>query len=260
MNLLHMMSLPVDLRALRRLAASRGYAADEGRALHHFLCEVFGKSIAQPFRLMVAPRQSGASLYAYTLIDEASLKQNAETAAPELETALGLSRLAVKTMPAQWTQGRRLAFDVRVRPVRRLIKPMQAWSRNVGRQQARGEATPPPFKKGAEVDAFIISRQRQFPDGLPEEADGFSRERVYIDWLEERLAGGALLDRNCTHLAHFARSKIERREIQEGPDATLHGELTITNSEAFAKLLAGGIGRHKAYGYGMLLLRPAQGK
>ena len=36
----------------------------------------------------------------------------------------------------------------------------------------------------------------------------------------------------------------------------LYGELEVTDPEAFNRLLATGIGRDKAYGYGMLLLRP----
>ena len=43
----------------------------------------------------------------------------------------------------------------------------------------------------------------------------------------------------------------------EGPDAVMRGVLTITDPDAFSSLLASGIGRHRAYGYGMLLLRPA---
>ncbi|GHE81823.1 hypothetical protein GCM10019059_44550 [Camelimonas fluminis] len=44
----------------------------------------------------------------------------------------------------------------------------------------------------------------------------------------------------------------------EGPDATFHGSLVVTDPEAFTILLARGVGRHRAYGYGMLLLRPPQ--
>ena len=38
----------------------------------------------------------------------------------------------------------------------------------------------------------------------------------------------------------------------------MRGVLTITDSEAFASTLAQGIGRHRSYGFGMLLLRPAR--
>lgn len=50
--------------------------------------------------------------------------------------------------------------------------------------------------------------------------------------------------------------KMHKR-YSEGPDAVLRGELVITDAAKFTELLASGIGRHKAYGYGMLLLRPA---
>ena len=36
----------------------------------------------------------------------------------------------------------------------------------------------------------------------------------------------------------------------------MRGVLTITDPDAFAQLLARGVGRHRSYGYGMLLLRP----
>jgi CRISPR system Cascade subunit CasE len=42
----------------------------------------------------------------------------------------------------------------------------------------------------------------------------------------------------------------------EKPDVTLRGRLSITDSAAFADLLRRGVGRHKAFGFGMLLLRP----
>ena len=38
----------------------------------------------------------------------------------------------------------------------------------------------------------------------------------------------------------------------------MRGILAITDPTAFADLLARGVGRHRAYGYGMLLLRPAR--
>ena len=53
------------------------------------------------------------------------------------------------------------------------------------------------------------------------------------------------------------RSAGLRGGYSEGPDALMRGVLEITDGPAFAQLLAGGVGRHRAYGYGMLLLRPA---
>jgi CRISPR system Cascade subunit CasE len=42
----------------------------------------------------------------------------------------------------------------------------------------------------------------------------------------------------------------------EGPDAVLEGVLEVVDGEAFAALLRRGVGRHRAFGFGMLLLRP----
>lgn len=268
MSALHLASLPVNLREFRRLAAFRGFGADEGRALHHLLSETFGKGLLQPFRLMPAPKGTGgglgATLYAYTGTPEEVLRKNLELAAPELLNALGTGHLALRDMPETWREGRRLAFDLRVRPVRRLLKPLEGWSREENRRGLKGEDLRGPMKKGSEVDAFLIARLRQFPEGLPEDAETgeFSRESIYLDWLAERFEGVAVLDRQATRMTRFARNRVQRsaengkEAISEGPDATFHGELTVTDGEAFQKLLTSGVGRHAAYGFGMLLLRP----
>jgi CRISPR system Cascade subunit CasE len=41
-----------------------------------------------------------------------------------------------------------------------------------------------------------------------------------------------------------------------GPDVILAGELTVADAEGFLALLARGVGRHRAFGFGMLLLSP----
>ena len=80
-------------------------------------------------------------------------------------------------------------------------------------------------------------------------------------WLAEHLAGAArLLD--C-RLEAFARTQVARRDGTrrlrwiEGPDAVISGTLEVAGPEAFGQRLARGIGRHRAFGFGMLLLRPA---
>ena len=91
----------------------------------------------------------------------------------------------------------------------------------------------------------------------------YSREQVYAEWLANKLvgSGGVTLDVERTKLVSFQRTRAHRKlhaRHSEGPDAVMRGILTITDSAAFANLLARGIGRHRAYGYGMLLLRPAR--
>ncbi|MBF0192638.1 MAG: type I-E CRISPR-associated protein Cas6/Cse3/CasE [Magnetococcales bacterium] len=242
MSTLHMISLPLDLRALRRWSAGRNLAADEGCALHHLLSETFGKGVLQPFRLMVAREGRAGTLYAYTVQDAVSLRETAcETACPESLVVCDPARLAVKAMPDEWRTGRRLAFDIRVRPVRRLLRPTGDFKR-----------------QGAEVDVFLVEALRRFPDASPEEAGiELKRDQVYAQWFAERLGKAAHLE--IVHMTGFERTRVLRHGsvLAQGPDVSFQGELTVTDGAKFAEKLARGIGRHAAYGYGMLLLRPA---
>lgn len=239
---LHLIELPISLRALHQWAGRRKLGEDEGLILHHLLGESFGPSALQPFRLMVAPRARDGSLYAYADQDAATLAAQAQaTLTPDLAETLDLRHLRSLPRPAMWTPGQRLGFDLRLRPVIRLASPLQAQTET---------GTPLTLRKGAEVDAFLAGALRD------QAAD---REATYLDWLAARLAPAASLDRGASRLASFERSRVMRegRRI-EGPDAVIHGTLTVTDPAAFADLLARGIGRHRAYGYGMLLLRPPQ--
>lgn len=239
MSPLHLISLPLDLSLLRRWAAMRCFGADEGLALHHLLSETFGKGVLQPFRLMAAPGAARATLYAYARSDEASLRQTArECAMPDTLAVCGLDGLSSKEMPETWREGRRLAFDLRVRPTKRLLKPAGV------------------FGKGAEIDAYLAEALRQHPEERPAE-NPVERESTYRKWLEERLGDAATLEE--ARMIHFARRPVLRgKTSREGPDVTWHGELTVVDSEVFAARLASGVGRHAAFGYGMLLLRPAR--
>jgi len=260
MNPLYMISLPVDLRELRKQCAVHGFGADEGRALHHFLCETFGKSAVQLFRLM--PGRNGspmASLYGYSSRTLAEFRQTAqETAMPESASLFDLERLAAKSMPEVWTEGRRLAFDIRIRPVKRLLKPLEA-ATHATRRALLNDREVKPFAKGQEVDAYLVTRLRDHPEACRDASGGMTREAVYRDWLAERLHG-AMLDAGATRMVSCERARVLRGSRQlEAPDVVFHGGLTVCDPAEFSKSLAKGIGRHKAYGYGMLLLRPARG-
>lgn len=255
-----MISLPIDVRAFRQWAATRAFSVDEGRALHHLLGEAFGRGTIKPFRLMVARGARSATLFGYTMTDEARLRATAvETGTPDVLAVADPVRLATKELPATWQTGRRLAFDVRIRPVRRLTKPLEGQTREQERHRQLGMNVPPGFRKGAEVDAFLVERLRSHSDGPPDGADLRDREAVYIDWLKERLQPAAELIAQRTRMSHYRRMTVDRRQPIEGPDAILQGELSITDSAAFSRILAKGLGRHTSYGYGMLLLRPAEG-
>lgn len=230
--MIHLLHAPLDPGAFAQWAAGRDRGRrgfDAGLALHRLLSAMFGKGVLQPFRLF-APREGGWSLYAYTEEELQALLDLARTVAPpEMLAVLPLEKLRAKPMPAAFAPGQRLGFDLRARPVRR----------------------------GAhEMDAFQWEAEKVFasdPEGMAKA--GRTREAVYTEWLTERLAGACRLE-SC-RLAAFQRGVSLRggREL-EGPDATLQGCLVVEDGERFGALLAGGVGRHRAYGFGMLMLRP----
>lgn len=247
---LHLVRLSVDLDALARAADQRGWTAgrrlafDEGAALHHLLTETFGRGVLQPFRLSVAPRRARGSLYAYTETEPASLSETAAMAAmPEVVAALSPTLFQAKAMPTGFSVGRCVGFDVRICPTTRLLKDIPAV-----------DGSRDSIAKGAEIDTFLAEALRH-EDRDHMTTIGRTREAVYCDWLAERLAGIAKLEK--ARLASFRRRTSARGgKAFETPDAVLHGTLSIEDPDRFVERLTKGVGRHRAYGYGMLLLRP----
>ena len=242
MSDLHLIEGPLDLRRLHVWAEGRGYSGrgelDEGLALHHLIGELFGPEILQPFRLMVSPGAKRGTFLGYAGKDHRDLGDIARVAGlPEALGILDMARLRSVPRPSNaWREGQRLGFDLRTRPVVRLARAMKVGGKTAG--------------KGAEIDVFQHRAER---------GDGESREAVYLDWLEVHLRRAAKLDRDATRLAKFQRLRLRRAGRQvEGPDAVFHGTLTVTDPQEFAQLLTRGVGRHRAYGFGMLLLRPQQ--
>ena len=241
---LHLIEMPLSLPALNRWVGQRNIGRglfDEGLALHHLLGEAFGPAVLQPFRLLIAPRARTGTLYAYSAAPADDLRV---TAAPVLGPSeagiLSLEALrSIERPETAWREGMRLGFDLKIRPTVRLASPLKGMDVQ--------------FSKGAEVDAFLCETLRN-DHARP-------REDVYLDWLAARLAPVAALERDVSRLHQFRRVKCLRgaRRV-EGPDAVIHGTLTVCDPSGFARLLQRGVGRHRSYGYGMLLLRPPQRK
>ena len=216
-----------------------GAHLDEGLALHHLIGESFGPGTLQPFRLMVAPGARTGSVYAYAGQSANDLATAARAVMdPAVARVVNLEALASQPRPASaWFAGQRLGFDLRVRPVVQLASAL-----STDRQT---------FRKGAELDAALAQTLRQ---DTPTD-----RLAVYTNWLRKRLEPAVALQSDHTRLVRIERRSITRngRRIN-GPDATFHGTLAVKDPNAFAELLTRGVGRHRSYGYGMLLLRPPQ--
>jgi len=225
----------------------RHRTSDPGEALHGLLRAAFGAHAPQPFRYLDEQR----GLLAYTGLDTSAMAEQVALADPLAAQTLGLGACSthdgyrLRPFPTQWAQGQELGFELRVRPTVRSGQKEQ--------------------------DAFVHAITLA---GGPQGA-AVDRRAVYVQWLREHLTvregasrqpwQGAieLLD---VQLSAFARSKVMRRtqpaagqprhgHAIEGPDATLTGRLRVADPAAFAQLLARGVGRHRAYGFGMLLLQ-----
>ena len=247
---LQMIRAEVNVREFQRWMGVKRLQ-DPGHAMHCLLTECFGRppnekcperdGIApQPFRLIIPRGAASGCLYGYGQADADALRDAAAICCDPLQSRiLPANRIDSKPMPTEFQADKRLGFEVRLRPVIR---------------KARGSG-----HEEAELDAFQVKAET-FPKGkMPH-----SREEVYAQWLSEQLErhGGAKLDVPLTRLVSFQRTRAVRklhRRPSEGPDAVMQGNLTVTDPAKFAAMLARGIGRHRAYGYGMLLLRPARG-
>lgn len=235
---LQMVRAEVNARDFQRWMGMRRLQ-DPDHAMHCLLTECFGDLAPRPFRLILTRGNSAACLYGYGQSAADELREAAAICADPLQASIiPASTIDTKPMPTEWRTDKRLGFEVRIRPIIRK-------SRGSGREEA-------------EMDAFQVKAETFSRGEMP-----YSREQVYSDWLSDQLTriGGASLDVERTRLVAFERTRAVRklhRRYSEGPDAVMRGILTVTDSAAFDGLLARGIGRHRAYGYGMLLLRPAR--
>jgi CRISPR system Cascade subunit CasE len=209
---------------------------DLGYALHAVLRATFDSLAPRPFTLLLDP-SGPPTLLAYSSRSAKELRGHAATfALPEAVQAIGLDTLADKIMPDNYATGRRLGFRVRVRPTVRTDR--------------EGDRT-----KVREVDAFLAAIEGTAV------GEGPGRDVVYRDWLTNRLAqGGAAVERlsvDAFRLAQIHRRDSNRRlRRSPGPEASFTGVLIVRDPEEFATFLARGVGRHRAFGFGMLLLRP----
>ena len=265
---LHFVRADIDALQLRRWMGSRRFV-DDDHAMHCLLTECFGDIAPKPFRLILP--QSGmlydnssdgrrGTFYGYSRVHADELRDSANMYACPLQSlAMPPSGLDSKPMPSAWQPGRRLGFEVRIRPILRLQRELSRVPEGklrLFRQDSRNGAREFKPRPGAECDAFQYEAIMHPKGGMKR-----SREEVYRDWLRKRFEqkGGVTLDMDSVKLVSFRRNRAVRKlrgRHSEGPDALMRGELTIADVEKFGELLSNGIGRHKAYGYGMLLLRP----
>jgi CRISPR-associated protein Cas6/Cse3/CasE subtype I-E len=212
--------LPAAAAAVRGSLTYSGLR-DEGLLLKTVLTEALGGAVIKPWRLM-GQRDGTATIIGYTTRDEGELIDRAAMALPAVQRAVSI--VATAPFPALRV-GQTLRFAVRLVPTIR--------------QTGKGE-----------VDVFLREVREQ-PDERPE------RSAVYTTYLIERLHGAQV---DSVALEGFRLANMVRRHARKGwaqrtfPVAEMNGTLTVKDHAAFTQTLIAGIGRQKAFGFGLVRL------
>lgn len=281
---LHILHLPVDPRRLMAAGRDHGlvqtaWAADPGYLVHALLSRMLGDLAPKPFDLQDSPTaEVGASedvvrplsLLAYSTHDVRSLADAAEARMdPVTDRAIAWNRAASKAMP-DFVSGQEVGFRVRLCPTIRV-----------------GKRHPAGFAHGAEVDPYHAHLLRELavrgidatdaPRRAEVVAELPSREQIYMGWLADRFGVAArpvhtrltsLRDirpwrrgapkNDVARTMHGHERRRGRGAVLGRREAILEGCLRVEEASAFRCLLTRGVGRHRAFGFGMLLLRPVR--
>lgn len=241
---LHLVKVP--LRPDKLVAIARGRSIpirdlDDGYLCHCIMRELWQEKAPAPF--VLRPNGRTLDVWGYSESDAGTLVEHARAFGdPSLLAAVkSLDAVASKEMP-RFETGRRLGFLLRACPVVRLA------------QAKNGHGV------GAEVDAFLA---RCFAAGKDVSV---SREEAYRDWISAKVnqseSTGVKLD--GVRVAAMARERLVRRTQGTGrkathlmrPDIRFEGDLVVIDGARFYQWLAHGVGRHRAFGFGALILVP----
>lgn len=211
--------------------------SDEKFILKTALTEVLvGDAKLRPWRIQHASPDGTLMVLGYSHRDAAKVKTLIADGLPELANAFDAESVFSRPI-RQFAEGERLQVQARV----------------CATKQVR---TGPTQRK--ELDAWAADTRLREKAGQP--ARG--REEAYEAYLADAiLPGAAILN---SRIVGFAINAFARKDANGIPSlSTKHPVVEfdaiceVTDSQEFARLLATGIGRSRAYGCGMLLIRAA---
>lgn len=239
---LHMLEMHFDSRRLFQLAARPALmhrTFDLGYLVHCALREVFEHAAPSPFALMES-QAARLPVLGYAGVSALELT-NGNLRRRALAESLGLDwdSLRSKGMPNGFRQGQQLRFHVRACPVIRKSRGSQA------------------YRFGAELDVFLAEVERAGKEVL------LDRQTVYARWLESQITRSKAAACQSVHLISMQMTEFLRRDANREirsiarPDVTFDGSLRVIEPDLFFALVRRGIGRHRAFGFGMMLLRRA---
>ena len=233
MSKLHLMKAKLNMVNLARYAAEQGHS-DPDRTAHCLMIESFGKcQTPRPFviKTMLHNGVLHGTVLAYTPLAADELQKAAERHQKLAHAAvMDPTGIATTEVPEHWTKGQTLQFEVRVRPTKR--------------SSSRDMEHP-----NSERDIYLAAGKNT------------SRAEVYYKWISGMMQRQGALSAapESMTMTQFAMRDTQRQRSSKrtkGPDATIRGAAVVVDPERVKSALIDGMGRHKGYGYGMLLLRP----
>lgn len=271
---LHLLRLSIDPAGLARFARMLkiGDEDDHGYRLHALFAGLWGDDMPAPWLFDQARQGPDLTVWGYATRPWDELRQLAqyrcrdprsadidERLPNQMQAALAWDACASKPMPAL-AAGRRLGFDLRACATIRLSRDLPGIPANAEHGAVVSR------KAGDEVDAWTAEALRRSLSGQPVHMGDIDPVEIYRGWLSAALGrlGGFTIDelRICGHrrvsVLRKDHARGGRRETQL-PEVHASGTCRVTDPAAFATALARGVGRHRAFGFGMMLLRPADG-
>lgn len=232
---LHLVEIRPDPAALIRFVERQGLTgrADEdlGYGVHAWLTAAFGELAPRPWRLLW---QHGRPprLLGYSTNDAIQMRVHmGEFADPGVMFVCPKPEDIVSRIMPTFRVGRHLAMDLQCMPIIRKSRT------------------------GVELDVF-----------LTQEGRGRRRDEVYCDWVRDRLTRTGAIDELYLTLQGFRLVKHMRQTSKRDgirntttivrPQVQVQGRFVVKDADALDLLLSRGLGRHTAFGYGMMLLRP----
>ena len=230
---MHLIQTAVDMPAAIRHCRAVGLPAtslrDENVVAKTVLTECFAGPVIRPWAV-IAKHAVTMTIAGYSKLTGPDLAKRRALGLPSLQQAVAEP---IGCPVPEFEVGQRLAFRTRIVPTMHVRDGDKTLTR----------------------DAFLVAVERS--------AEGVAdRGEAYADYLRDRMEGAVIEE---VTLANFNLARVARRHAESGagwrehtaPVAELTGILTVTDPAQFRSLVAAGVGRQRAYGYGFLRLAPA---
>lgn len=238
-DLFYMIRVYFPIRDLFRMRERRFFSrtpVDTGYLVHSALKELFGKHAPSPFAIM-ENNDKGLEVLSYADCSHERLRDYIRESSPDyLKKSIHQGLILSKKMPEVFPRGQSFNYRVRLCPVIR---------------KARGSGP----KAGSEMDVFLTEVEKN------RKGAGLNREEIYKEWFEKTIRRKECAECQTVRIAGMKLDKFIRRDRERKaktvlrPNVVFEGIWTVTKPDSFRDLIRRGIGRHKAFGFGMVLLK-----